>query len=154
MAARFPSVYSIARSVWNAIPLTSRLVTPSGGSIASVTGSVGSVTGAVGSVTGAVGSVTAPVAAILGIKHLNVSFGTGEGPTKASDITSLGATSAEEIILIPHGPLRANAVSGVHEVVARVASTTQVMFEKVLVGGGSGGYAASTHYFTVIRVKR
>jgi hypothetical protein len=58
------TLYSIANAIWSLIPLASRTVTPSGGSITSVTGSVGSVTGAVGSVTGAVGSVTGAVGSV------------------------------------------------------------------------------------------
>lgn len=52
---------ALANAVWSLVSLANRTVTPSGGSIGSVTGSVASVTGAVGSVTGAVGSVTGNV---------------------------------------------------------------------------------------------
>lgn len=46
---------ALANAVWSLVSLANRTVTPSGGSVGSVTGSVGSVTGAVGSVTGSVG---------------------------------------------------------------------------------------------------
>lgn len=101
------------------------------------------------------GSGAPYVAAVLAIKHFNISFGSGESGDKATDIGALGAVDAEEVAIIPLGPFQVVAVdNSLWTLSCRVTAANQVTFKKEQLTNGAYTPSASTHYFIAIRMVR